>query len=68
MELIVKGVGLVYQGYMAWKFEQLLRKAEAHGLTEDELRNSDHRFALYMRVGRAFEICSSIDGIKSPPF
>jgi|TARA_A100001518_G_scaffold1944_1_gene1863 hypothetical protein len=58
MELIPKGAALAYQGYMAWKFERLLQKAEDHGMTPDELSNSDQRFALYMRVGRAFEICS----------
>lgn len=48
----------MYRGYMAWKFERLFQKAEAHSLTEAELYNSDRRFALYMRVGRAFESCS----------
>lgn len=58
MELIPKGAALAYQSYMAWKFERLLQKAEGHGMSPEELSNSDHRFALYMRVGRAFEICS----------
>ncbi|SES09250.1 hypothetical protein SAMN04487958_1078 [Vreelandella subterranea] len=60
-ELMQSSVGLVHRSFMEWKFEKLLRKAEAHGLTEEELRNSDHRFALYMRVGRAFEICSEVE-------
>lgn len=75
-ELMLKSFGVAYRGYMAWKFDRLLQKAEAHGLTEDELCNSDQRFALFMRVGRAFEICSErevvdyiadamIGGIKS---
>lgn len=58
MELIYKGAALAYNGYMAWKFERLLQKAEDHGMTPEELSNSDQRFALYMRVGRAFEACS----------
>lgn len=57
-ELMLKCFGVAYRGYMAWKFERLLQKAEAHGMTEEELCNSDQRFALFMRVGRAFEICS----------
>lgn len=61
IELIPKSASLVYQGYMEWKFERLLKKAEAHGMTQEELSNSNHRFALYMRVGRAFEICSERD-------
>ncbi|MEC4767942.1 hypothetical protein LPL18_011460 [Halomonas sp. CUBES01] len=74
--LLLKSFGVAYQGYMAWKFERLIQKAEAHGMTEEELCNSDQRFALFMRVGRAFEICSErevvdyiadamIGGIKS---
>jgi len=57
-ELMFKSFGMAYRGCMAWKFDRLLQKAEAHGLTEKELCNSDQRFALFMRVGRAFEICS----------
>lgn len=57
-ELLLKSFGIAYRGYMAWKFEHLMQKAEAHGLTEKELYNSDRRFALYMRMGRAFESCS----------
>ena len=57
-ELMLKSFGLAYRGYMVWKFERLLLKAEAHGMTEKDLCNSDQRFALFMRVGRAFEICS----------
>ncbi|QPL45015.1 hypothetical protein IT895_12510 [Halomonas sp. A40-4] len=57
-ELMLKSSGMACRVYMEWKFERLLQKAEAHGFTEEELRNSDHRFALFMRVGRAFEICS----------
>jgi len=57
-ELLLKSFGVAYRGYMAWKFERLLQKAETHGITEEELCSSDHRFALFMRVGRAFEICS----------
>lgn len=60
-ELMLKSFGVAYRGYMAWKFERLLQKAEAHGMTEEELCNSDQRFALFMRVGRAFEICSERD-------
>jgi len=55
---MLKSFGVAYRGYMAWKFERLLQKAEAHGMTEEELCNSDQRFALFMRVGRAFETCS----------
>ncbi|MDF9433018.1 hypothetical protein [Chromohalobacter israelensis] len=55
---MLKSFGLAYRGYMEWKFERLFLKAKAHGMTEDELCNSDHRFSLYMRVGRAFEACS----------
>lgn len=57
-EVMLKSFGVVYRGYMKWKFDRLLQKAEAHGMTEEELCNSDQRFALFMRVGRAFEICS----------
>lgn len=57
-ELMLKSFGVAYRGYMVWKFERLLQKAEDHGMTEEELCNSDQRFALFMRVGRAFEICS----------
>lgn len=76
IDLILSGVGPAYRSYMGWKFERLLKKTEAHGMTEAELRNSDQRFALYMRVGRAFELCAEkevvdyladamIGGIKS---
>ena len=76
IELMLKSFGLAYRGYMAGKFDRLLQKAETHGMTEEELCNSDQRFALFMRVGRAFEICSErevvdyiadamIGGIKS---
>lgn len=76
MELIPKSAALAYQGYMAWKFERLLQKANDHGMTEEQLCNSDQRFALFMKVGRAFEVCSErevvdyiadamIGGIKS---
>ena len=56
--LMLKGFGVAYRGYMDWKFERLLQKAEAYGLTKNELYDSDQRFALYMRIGRAFESCS----------
>ncbi|MGM0826479.1 MAG: hypothetical protein ACQEUY_17405 [Pseudomonadota bacterium] len=57
-ELTLKSFSVAYRGYMAWKFDRLLQKAESHGMTEEELSSSDQRFALFMRVGRAFEICS----------
>lgn len=63
-ELMLKNFGVAYRGYMAWKFERLLQKAESHGLTEKELCNSDQRFALFMRVGRAFEICSEREVVE----
>ncbi|MFD2665711.1 hypothetical protein [Halomonas halophila] len=56
--MIPAGGKLAYRCFMAWKFDRLIEKAEAHGMTEQELCNSDQRFALYMRVGRAFEACS----------
>ena len=56
--LIVSGMKVAHRGFMTWKFDRLLTKAEEYGFTEDELGNSDSRFALFMRVGRAFEICS----------
>lgn len=76
IDLILSGVGPSYHSYMGWKFERLLKKAENQGISEAELKNSDHRFALYMRVGRAFELCAEkevvdyladamIGGIKS---
>lgn len=76
IDLILSGVGPSYRSYMGWKFERLLKKAENQGISEAELKNSDHRFALYMRVGRAFELCAEkevvdyladamIGGIKS---
>lgn len=49
---------MAYRGCMAWKFDRLLQKAEAYEMSEEELCNSDQRFALLMRVGRAFEVCS----------
>lgn len=61
IELMLKSTDVLHRSYMAWKFDRLLQKAEAHGLTEGELYNSDQRFALFMRVGRAFEICSERD-------
>jgi len=75
-DVMLKSFGVAYRGYMAWKFDRLLQKAEAHGMTEEELCNSDQRIALYMRVGRAFELCAEkevvdyladamIGGIKS---
>lgn len=57
-DIALSGISLAYRGYMDWKFDRLFRKAEEHGLTSKELMNGDHRFALFMRVGRAFELCS----------
>ncbi|NIC39338.1 hypothetical protein HBJ58_22085 [Halomonas desiderata] len=52
-----------YNSHMDWKFFLLEEKARQHDLTVQELVNSDSKCALFMRLGRAFELCSQRDVI-----
>ncbi|WP_219863161.1 hypothetical protein [Vreelandella piezotolerans] len=58
VDILLSGFNGLYRKYMDNKFERLISRAEQRGLRKSELLNSDERFALFMRVGRALEICS----------
>lgn len=73
---IGKAIHKGYSLYKDHKLEKALDEIEKKGTSLEELINSNHRFASFMRFLRAYEICSSqhmyntlihylINGIKS---
>ncbi|WP_336268794.1 hypothetical protein [Vreelandella arctica] len=58
MSILLKGA---YSKHMEWKFERLEERARQGGMSIEDLIASDDRFAVFMRVARAFEHCSNTE-------
>ena len=56
VSILLKGA---YSKHMEWKFERLEERARLGGMSIEDLIASDDRFAVFMRVARAFEHCSN---------
>ncbi|TDV98024.1 hypothetical protein BDK62_10456 [Halomonas alkaliantarctica] len=58
VSILLKGA---YSKHMEWKFERLEERARQGGMSTEDLIASDNRFAVFMRVARAFEHCSNTE-------